>query len=74
MGEQKSSFLRAMAEWVQAWQTERTANCENFMLTPQIGSAIVNILLCLGSLIGDLLGERYDFVLTSRFQGNPLER
>ena len=26
-GDQKPSVLRAMAEWVQAWQTERIPNC-----------------------------------------------
>ena len=43
------------------------------MLTAQTGSALVRILLCLASLIEDLLG-RYDFVLTSRFQSDPLEK
>ena len=43
------------------------------MLTAQNGSALVRTLLCLASLIEDLLGERYDLVLTSRFQSNLLE-
>ena len=37
-GDQKPSFLRAMAEWVQPWQTERIPNCEKFTLTAQTGS------------------------------------
>ena len=73
-GDQKPSFLRAMAEWVQAWQTERIPNCEKFTLTAQTSPALVRTLLCLASLIEDLLGEGYDFVLTSRFQSDPLEK
>ena len=37
-------------------------------------SALVRTLLCLEALIEDLLGEGYDFLLTSRFQSNSLER
>ena len=73
-GDQKPPFLRAMAEWVQAWQAERIPNCKKFTLTAQTGSALVRTLLCLASLIEDLLREGYDFVLTSRFQRDPLER
>ena len=54
-GDQKSSFLRAMAEW----QTERIPNCEKFTLTAQTSSALVRTLLCFASLIEDLLGEVY---------------
>ena len=32
-GDQKPSFLWAMAEWIQAWQTERIPNCEKVTLT-----------------------------------------
>ena len=63
-----------MAEWVQAWQTEKISNCKNFTLIAQTNLALVRTLLCLTLLIEDLLGERYDFVLTSRFQSDPLER
>ena len=63
-----------MVERVQTWQTERIPNCEKFMLTAQTTPALVRTLLCFASLTEDLLGERYDFVLTSRFQRNPLER
>ena len=43
-------------------------------MTAQTGSELVRTLLCYASLIEDLLGEGYDFVLTSRFQSDPLER
>ena len=63
-----------MTEWVQAWQTERISNCKKFTLAAQTASALVRTRLCLALLFEDLLGEQYDFVLTSRFQGDPLER
>ena len=63
-----------MAEWVQARQTERIPNFEKFTLTAQTSSAFVRTLFSLASLIEDLLREGYYFVLTSRFQSNPLER
>ena len=43
-------------------------------MTAQTGSALVRTLLCLMLLIEDLLGKGYDFVLTSRFQSDPLEK
>ena len=63
-----------MDEWAQAWKTERTPNCEKFTLTAQTGSALVKTFLCLASLIEDLHGEEYDFVLTSRFQNDSPEK
>ena len=66
-GDQKPSFLRGVAEWVQTWQTERIPNCKKFMLTAQTSSAIVRTFFSLASLIEDLLGEGYDFELISRF-------
>ena len=63
-----------MAEWVQGWQTERIPSCEKFTLTAQTSSALLRTILCLSPLIEDLLEEEYDFVLTSRFQSDPLER
>ena len=71
IGDQKPPFLPAMAEWVKTWQTERIPNYEKFTLT-QTSPALVRTLLCLSLLIEDLLGEGHGFVLTSRFQSNPL--
>ena len=63
-----------MVEWVHGWQTESIHTCKRFTLTAQTGSELVRTLLCYASLIEDLLGEGHDFVLTSRFQSDPLER
>ena len=40
----------------------------------QTASAFVRTLKCHVSLIEDLLAEGYDFIMTSRFQSDPLER
>ena len=74
LGDNKSDFLRSMAEWIYCWQREGMANCERFTLTEQTGSTLKRTLRCTASLIDDLLHEGYSYVLTSRFQSDPLER
>ena len=39
-----------------------------------IAKALIETLRCQASLIEDLLDDGYDFILTARFQSNPLER
>lgn len=73
-GDNKPAFLRAMASWINSWRNERISNFEQFSLTTQTASAFVRTLLCHAALIEDLLTEGYDFVLTARFQSDPLER
>ena len=73
-GDNKPSFLRAMTDWIQNWQEKKIPNCEKFTLTSQTASAFVRTLKCHSSLIEDLLAEGYDFIMTSRFQSDPLER
>ena len=48
---QKLSFLRAMAEWVQTWQTEKIPKCKNFTLTAQSSSVLVRIFFVLHRLL-----------------------
>ena len=64
-GDNKPSFLRAMADWIQNWQEKKIANCEEFNLTSQTPSAFVRTLKCHASLIKDLLAEGGDFIMTS---------
>ena len=61
-----------MADWIQNWQENKIPNCEKFTLTSQTASAFVRTLKC--HAIEDLLAEGYDFIMTSRFQSDPLER
>ena len=74
LGGEEPVFLRAFAAWLRDWQQERISNCERFTLTSQMASSFTRTLLCHSSLIEDLLEEGYEFVLTSRFQSDSIER
>ena len=67
-GDNKPKFLREVADWVEKW-----SECEYFTLTPQTSKALTTTLRASASLIEDLLSEGYDYVLTARFQTDPLE-
>ena len=71
IGDNKPSFLRLMADWIQNWQEKKIPK---FTLTSQTASAFVRTLKCHASLIEDLLAEGYDFIMLSRLQSDPLER
>ena len=73
--DQKPQFLRAFANWIDEWDKLKMPNCEQFTLTAQTSSALRRTLRCHAALIEDLLqNDGYKFVLTSRFQSDPLER
>lgn len=65
-GDNKPTFLRAMANWIKSRRNDRIPNFEQFPLTSQTASAFVRTLLCHAALIEDLLTEGYNFVLTAR--------
>ena len=64
----KPKFLREVADWV-----EQSSECAYFTFTQQTTKALTTTLRASASLIDDLLGEGYDYVLTARFQTDPLE-
>ena len=68
-GDKKPEFLTAVANWVELW-----SSCPYFTLSPQTSKAIITSLKCQAMLIEDLLSEGYKYVITSRFQSDPLER
>ena len=74
MGDSKPQFIRALAHWVQEWQNLQYSSTERYCLTTQTSNALVITLQSTSSLIEDLLFEGYNYVLTSRFQSDPLER
>ena len=59
-------FLRLMTDWIGCWQGEWMANCGRFTLK--------RTLSCTASSNEYLIAEGYKYVLTSRFQSDPLER
>ena len=68
-GDHKPEFLLLVADWVETW-----SKCPSFTLTKQTSHALVTTLRCIANLIDDLLNENYDYILTSRFQSDPIER
>ena len=74
-GDNKPKFLRAFAQWLKEWEhSSRIANFEKFSLSSQTSQALQRTLLSHASLIEDLLVDGFNFVLTARFQSDPLER
>ena len=70
----KPLFLGAVADLIQNWQEKKIPYCEKLTLTSQTASAFVRTLKYHVLLIEDLLAEGYGFIMTSRFQSNPLEK
>ena len=73
LDDNKPTFLRALADWIEEWKDESISNCEQFTLAENTSSALKRTHRCTASLIEDLLSEGYEYVLTSRFQSDPLE-
>ena len=69
LGDHKTDFLRIFAFWIQNW-SESPA----FTLTKQTSAALILTLRSEAMLIDELLLDGYDFVLTARFQRDPIER
>ena len=69
-GDNKPQFLRKFADWVDKW----TTSSAKYTLSPQTANALSVTLRGTASLIEDLLEEGYRYVLTARFQTDPLER
>ena len=67
-------FLREFADWIEEWQQLESSKSKPHTLTPQTAHALITTLRCTASLIEDLLQEGYSYVLTARFQTDPLER
>ena len=74
LGDKKPQFLRALSDWIVTWDKMKISSSEKFTLSAQTSNALQRTLRCHAALIEDLLQERYDFVLTSRLQSDPIER
>ena len=74
IGDNKPEFLRLFAAWVAKWHNEKIPCFETFTLTKQTTSALRRTLLCHAALIEESIEEGYRYILTSRFQSDPLER
>ena len=65
----KTDFLLKFALWVESWKTK---NLQFF--SEQTWKALVQSTRAIATLCNDLLNEDYDFILTSRFQTDALEK
>ena len=72
--DEKPKLCRALADWVENWCNERVPSFEQFILSQSTAKALIRTLRCQASLIEDLFDDGYDFILTARFQSDPLER
>ena len=73
-GDKKPEFLRAMANWIESWSNEKIPASQKFTLTPQTSAALIRTLRCHAQLIEDLLDDGFEYVMTARFQSDPIER
>ena len=74
LNDKKPEFLRAFADWIDEWDNLKLPNCDKFNLTAQTSHALRCTLRCHAALLEELLSEGYSYVLTSRFQSDPLEK
>ena len=72
--DRKAQFLRAFAEWVKEWRQLQISGCNKFTLTAQTSNILITTLEGTACLLEDLFSEGYQYVLTSRFQTDPLEK
>ena len=72
--DRKAQFFRAFAAWVKEWRQLQISGCNKFTLTAQTSNALITTLEGTACLLEDLFSEGYQYVLTSRFQTDPLEK
>ena len=71
----KPILLREFADWIEEWDNNlRTSKSDTLTLSSQTSEALKRTLRATACLIEDILSEDYEFVLTSRFQSDPIER
>ena len=63
-----------MTDWIENWCNERIPSYEQFILSFSTAKALIRTLRYQACLIEDLFDDGYNFILTARFQSDPLER
>ena len=66
--------MRSFESWLKNWKSQQISNAQKFTLTAQTNAVLVHTLRCHAALIEDLLSNGQEFVLTARFQSDPIER
>ena len=65
----KTESLCSFSNWLDAWQDSKKLG-----LSQQTFKAFIQTNYAISELSLELLNEAYDYVLTGRFQSDPLER
>ena len=65
----KLIFLRALADWLEQWKSSQTHG-----LTNQTFDALILTCRSIADLCDDLFSDGYAYIMTGRFQTDPLER
>lgn len=73
-GDGKTDFFRKLASWLDDWQKSQISCSQKYTLTKQTCSALITTLNAMADLCDELLGEGFSYILTARFQSDPLER
>ena len=64
----KINFYQKLSDWIESWSIS-----SNFCLTAQTSKAFVTTLRAQAMLMQERLNDGYEYVLTRRFQSDPLE-
>ena len=70
----KPECYHALADWIESWCNERVPSFEQFTFSLSNTKDLILILRWQANLIEDLFDDGYDFILTARFQSDPLKR
>ena len=68
-GNKKTVFYRIFGDWIKLWCAS-----PSFKLTCQTKSALVTTLRAQADIIDELIDDGYEFLRTTRFQSDPIER
>ena len=69
-GDGKIEFWFSLANWLESWKSGSLSLC----LSKQTCDALICMLRAQGRLCTDLFEEGYSFIVTAKFQSDPLER
>ena len=68
-GDGKIDFWFSLANWLESWELTSDSLC----FSKQTSDALIRMLLAQGRLSRDLFEEGYSFIVTAKFQSDPLE-
>ena len=64
----KINFYQKLSDWIESWSIS-----SHFCFTAQTSKAFITTLRAQAMLMQEMLNDGYEYVLTRRFQSDPLE-